>query len=189
MDLDNMTTDALSQARWLFMAVLNMIESSESSCSMAQPCFSFFFIHSCVFRVAYWSTLASLEPTRDLFHPLLWQAGVATSGITTAGFGQRMADRVMQEMLWWPEYARVMTNQYDPVCIKLSRCTKIYGHFVRMRYDLWERCNYSVCNAWPWIMIPAWVIIAFLLYSGLCHAERIRQGWLISRTSIRLDRT
>ena len=30
MDLDNMTTDALSQARWFFMAVLNMIESSES---------------------------------------------------------------------------------------------------------------------------------------------------------------
>jgi len=29
----------------------------------------------------------------------LSQAGVATSGITTAGFGQRMADRVMQEML------------------------------------------------------------------------------------------
>lgn len=30
MDLDNMTTDALSQARWFFMAVLNTIESSES---------------------------------------------------------------------------------------------------------------------------------------------------------------
>ena len=30
MDLDNMTTDALLQARWFFMAVLNMIESSES---------------------------------------------------------------------------------------------------------------------------------------------------------------
>ena len=89
--------------------------------------------HSPVFR--YIRKDASSETTGDSFRPLLWQAGVATSGITTAGFGQRMADRVMQEMLWWPEYARVINGK--PV---MYQDVANFGHFVQMQYDSWASC-------------------------------------------------